>query len=590
VRNLGFSRILGIFYLIRINFKSQQINHIRTPFLTAGNLMTDFQVSDFFSGFIGNIPFFQHSNFRPKFLLFSDYLKKLLPNIDKGRLAFKIDLFCKLVSKTAVSGDIEEKFIRNLRKKYGNYCKDKSRLMLPGVVPLKQKTKFVPLKIVKIPDKLLAEFNYHKFLRIRSFPNLKTFRYPLETLLASIFYDKRFDNELSFFPLAKTGSVFTSNLLSYFYANDFFLLKDFAFFREIFSRKNLHFFYASLDSVSNFRVKFGKLSPIFRYFYLKRERLKFIFSHHLLGDISPFVYAIALNWLSHYRLLRSILLDAKSFFKKMKFSKRYFLPFFEAIFLFSFFDVFLTVSYVLRDYFFRFVLFLILSFFLSDCLVILFLFLAFFSSLVFFVHFLRVKQFLLFFSYTRPFFFNFTYWFYSLIRSFLFQKPVIFLLLNSVGFVFTHVFFRLLYFVLFFSFVLFLLLFLFQFDFLNLIFTVFSFKLNFLWLDSLNVLILLSSNDFYVKDFFLMDFYRPFITLHINFFFLFIFCLFLFVFFFRFLNFVLVLVKRFSFSSLFFKFRLSPFRLLKELDLLISMSESENLFIKTNIYKKGYKR
>ena len=339
-RNLGFSQILGILYLIRTNFKSQQISHLKTNFLTGGSLITDFQASDFFSGFIGRMPFFHYSSFRPKFLLFSEYLSKLLPNIDKGRLAFKIDLFCKLVSKNVTTDDIEEKFVRNLRKKYGSYCNDKSRLILSGAVPLKYKAKFVPLKIVKVPDKLLAEFNYHKFLRMRSFPSLKTFRYPLETLLTSIFYDKRLDNELFFFPLAKNGSMVTSNLISYFYQNDFFLLKDFAFFREIFSRKNLHFFYASLDSVSNFRVKFGKVSPIFRYFYLKRERLKFIFSHHFLGDISPFVYAIALNWLNNYRLLRSVLLDANSFFSKIKFSARYSLPFFETIFLFNFFDIF----------------------------------------------------------------------------------------------------------------------------------------------------------------------------------------------------------------------------------------------------------
>ena len=338
-RNFGFFQVLSISYLIRNNLKNQDTLHRRLPFLIQNNFLSDFEVSNFFSNFSSNKGFYQHSNFRSRFLLFSEYLKKLSPDIKTGYLAYKIDLFSKFVINGKPKNDEELEFMRALRKKYGILCKRKLKPIISKEIPPVYRKKFVPLKIIKVPDKVIREFKYHSFLRVRSFPDLKSFRFSPETLISSVFYDKLFDFESSFYPQSKSGSALTSDLFNYFYLSDSSLMKDFIFFRKVFSRKNLQFFFSGLDLSSNFRIKFSKISPIFRYFYLKRERLKFVFSHNLVGDISPFTYVIALNWFNYYRVLRSILFDVFSFFGNSKVVFRLNFPRFGSFYFFVYLNI-----------------------------------------------------------------------------------------------------------------------------------------------------------------------------------------------------------------------------------------------------------
>lgn len=255
-RNFGFFEILGISFLIRNEFKKYEFIHKSLSFINFNSLNTDLLLNNFLNKLLtkdlaNNLydtkfsTFFNVSNFKSKFLPF-----------DNSFSNFKMN---------------------NLRH---NFSK------------------------IKIKSDIIPEFEYHKYLRLRDSRNFNLFRFRKSIDPKDIYFDSALD-DIAFFKTNDSSNNFLNfDFMQSFYNDDLVFHKEISFFRNVFSRKNLSFFYDDLDSLSNFRINFSKIAPLFRYFYLKREKLKYLFSMYTFGNINYFSFSILFNWILLYRVLR----------------------------------------------------------------------------------------------------------------------------------------------------------------------------------------------------------------------------------------------------------------------------------------------
>lgn len=255
-RNFGFFEILGISFLIRNEFKKYEFIHKSLSFINFNSLNTDLLLNNFLNKLLtkdlaNNLydtkfsTFFNVSNFKSKFLPF-----------DNSFSNFKMN---------------------NLRH---NFSK------------------------IKIKSDIIPEFEYHKYLRLRDSRNFNLFRFRKSIDPKDIYFDSALD-DIAFFKTNDSSNNFLNfDFMQSFYNDDLVFNKEISFFRNVFSRKNLSFFYDDLDSLSNFRINFSKIAPLFRYFYLKREKLKYLFSMYTFGNINYFSFSILFNWILLYRVLR----------------------------------------------------------------------------------------------------------------------------------------------------------------------------------------------------------------------------------------------------------------------------------------------
>lgn len=259
VRNFGFLEILGIFFLIRNDLKKYESLHTSLAYMNFSSLNTDLLINNFLNQFIN------------KSIIQNGY-----DNLFSSTPFFDFKKFKNIFSKQYVS--LNKFKQNNFRNKF--------------------------LK-VQIRNDLFPEFEYHKYLRSRHSRNLHVFRLRKAIAPHDLYFDPILD-KLDYFHSNSVSNIFLNfDFLKFFYADDLMFMKDFTFFRNIFSRKNLSFFYDNLDSMSNFRIMYNKISPIFRYFYLKREKMKYIFSMYTFGNINYFSFSILFNWLLTYRILRT---------------------------------------------------------------------------------------------------------------------------------------------------------------------------------------------------------------------------------------------------------------------------------------------
>jgi len=166
------------------------------------------------------------------------------------------------------------------------------------------------MNYIRIESNIFPEFEYHKYLRGRSLRNSKIFRLRKMVDPFNIYMDKNLD-AISFFQIPYQVEISTNflsdfDLLKSFYKTDFYFFKEFNFFRHVFSRKNLSFFRFDLETSSFFRLKFNKLSFLFRYFFFKRERFKYALTSYNFGNVNSFSFSTIINWISNYRILRAV--------------------------------------------------------------------------------------------------------------------------------------------------------------------------------------------------------------------------------------------------------------------------------------------
>ena len=258
-RNFGFFKILAILFTIRNDLKKYEIIHRNISFNAFSNFYSDLLMNLFLTRFKSVFPDLLTAKFSPA---------ERLPLLN----------------------------FLNFRRIMGlPYQKIKHF----------KKAKNSDLKTLEIKNDFFVEFEYHKYLRSRNFRNLRTFRFR-KVLEPLDFYKDPTLDALSTFDSSK-NAFSNFDPLKFFYHDDLMFSKNLLYFREVFSRRNLSFFYDDLDRLSNFRLKYSKISPLFRYFYLKRERLKYALTMYSFGNINNFSFAIVMNWLSNYRILRATL-------------------------------------------------------------------------------------------------------------------------------------------------------------------------------------------------------------------------------------------------------------------------------------------
>ena len=587
-RNFGFAQILSFLYLLRNNFKSFQIQQLKTSPSIVNRFLLDFEISKFFK--INSVSaikpdrfFYQHVSFFNRLNLFLLYMNKISPDLRTANILRKLNFISRNTNL------LRKKFMPQISVTSSEWSNSvlaqhvfHSRTLFNKKFPTNYRLKFVQLGVLKLPDKLINEFQYHNFLRQRDFKSLQTFRFNSELISPAFLYDKQFDHEFSFFPSTSRFALssITSNLFSLFYMNDRLFFFDLQLFRSVFSRKNLHFFYPDLDSSSNFRGKFLKISPLFRFFYLKRERFKYIFSYNFLNEISPFIFSIAINWLTYYRLLRVLLLAISKSYSNSWFVFRGMLPRFSLSFVFLNLDSLNLMFSFLKNFFFLniFFFFLMLYFFSDDLFIFIIYIFFFFYNIFRFLLLFRIRRIELLFSYFRPFSFQnflpylsafFSYFFFLFFpnisyRSFFFRS----LIIKSKFF---------------FKFLVFLIMFLFF----------YCFKI-FMLIDNYSLFFIFILDDVFFYNFDLNLYYRLVIKFSVSWLF------FLSFFFFVSLN---VIIKMFKTNLLLLSFYLigkflnfilfkkmkffSAGSLMKELDLLIKISEFELQFIRDKFKKKN---
>jgi len=268
-RNLGFLEILGIFFLVRNDLKRYEIIHARVGFQIFNSVTADIAVNEFLYRYLLN---FEKTIFNQR----GAGLYNRLPFFD----------FTLLRSKFSVPLEALSKFKK-----------------------LAGKNEFSRVQLKK---DIFPEFEYHKYLRSRDLRNLSLFRFRKSLEPVDLYLDPLLD-ELKAFDSNHVCSASQSfDFLKAFYVDDHLFNKLFGYLRYVFARKNLSFFYDNLDRLSVFRIRYAKLSPLFRYFYLKREKLKYLSTLYVFGNINPFTFSIVLNWIQNYKILRAVLTLYKS--------------------------------------------------------------------------------------------------------------------------------------------------------------------------------------------------------------------------------------------------------------------------------------
>lgn len=275
-RNLGFFQILSIFFSIRNDLKKYEIMHMKNSSIFFNTFNVDFILYDFL---------FNYKN--------------------KNSLNFtKSFSFNKLFGKSFLFEKMSS-YEGNLNK-FKNINVDKYRY-------------------IKINSDVFSEFEYHKYLRTRSSRSVETFRFR-KFLNPVDFHSIKTLDHLADFDSNTFSAFINFDSLQNFYNDDFFFFKNLVFFRNVFARKNLSFFHNDLDKLSAFRLKYNKISPIFKYFFLKRERLKYALTSYNFGNINSFSFITISNWILNYRILRAII----NIFDRQKsifFNKNFFFKF-----------------------------------------------------------------------------------------------------------------------------------------------------------------------------------------------------------------------------------------------------------------------
>lgn len=357
-RNKGFLEVLSILFLIRNDLKKYELVHCRGSFTLFNSLNTDFLVNNFLRKYYLDIVRFDSNEIR----------KKSAPIFDFKKFRKKCGPIKNLRRLSKVSAKVQSRFQR-----------------------------------VKINNDLFPEFEYHKYLRVRDLRTLRLFRFRKAIEPVDFHFDSALDSLFEY--KNDRPKVSNPDLLKIFYNNDILYYKDLKYFRAVFSRKNLSFFYDDLDKLSNFRGRYGKISFLYRYFYLKRERFKYVFSLFSFGNVNAYSFSVILNWILHYRILRSVILffnkkDSSLLFRRPK------LPQFQINFFMAFFDCLISTYNYLLMYFLVFFLLLLCGFSLSKFYPIFFIL----SLLWVWFSFARIKflfahsNFFSFALYKRPFF------------------------------------------------------------------------------------------------------------------------------------------------------------------------------------------
>lgn len=269
-RNLGFLEILGIFFHVRNDLKKYEQIHSRVGFQVFNSVTADIAVNEFLYRYLLNFG-------------------KTITNQRGANLRDRLPLFdFKLLrSKFRAPSEALDKFKK-----------------------LSGRNEFSRVQLKK---DVFPEFEYHKYLRSRDLRNLKLFRFRKSLEPVDLYLDPLLD-ELQAFDSnhVRNSSSPSFDFLKTFYADDHMFNKLFGYLRYVFARKNLSFFYDNLDHLSVFRIRYAKLSPLFRYFYLKREKLKYLSTLYVFGNINPFTFSVVLNWIQNYKILRAVLTLYKS--------------------------------------------------------------------------------------------------------------------------------------------------------------------------------------------------------------------------------------------------------------------------------------
>lgn len=261
-RNIGFLEILSIFFLVRNDLKKYEIMHTQISSHVFNSATVDIAVSNFLYQYLLN--FEKASNAQREMSS-----QQKLSSVD----------FTMFKSKFKVPLEALEKFKRSKKK--------------------------IEFERVQLKRDLFPEFEYHKYLRSRDFRNLSLFRFRKSLEPVDFYFDPLLDDVRVFD--SNHTSFMSFDFLKVFYIDDASFTKLLGYFRYVFARKNLSFFYDDLDRLSIFRVRYAKLSPLFRYFYLKREKIKYLSALYVFGNINPFTFSIVLNWIQNYKILRAVL-------------------------------------------------------------------------------------------------------------------------------------------------------------------------------------------------------------------------------------------------------------------------------------------
>jgi hypothetical protein len=547
VRNFGFLEILGIFFLIRNDLKKYEALHTSLAYLNFNSLNTDLLVNNFLNQFLKKNSVYSNNTFSPvsffSFAKFKSIFYKQYASLNKFKYS-------------------------NLRNKF--------------------------LKI-QIRNDLLPEFEYHKYLRSRNSRNLSVFRLRKTLDPHDLYFDSTLDKLEHFNSNSKINTFLSFDFLKVFYNDDTMFNKELMFFRNVFSRKNLSFFYDDLDSLSNFRILYKKVSPVFRYFYLKREKMKYIFSMYTFGNINYFSFSILFNWLLTYRILRTTKNLFFSFNNSFLVFRNRISPKFSLISLSTVLDyIIITFNACLNGAVYL-LIFLFFSFCFSIFPISWFLFIFFLFKFVFFYRLLSKMNFYIKYTEKRAQFFSFLstffniFWFVNFHKNF-FKR-------------FTFSFRYFLNLSLFMFFLLLFILYLFYFDFSILIFF-FCSKFNCFYdlHDGFLVLYCLNSNQVELLCavfLHLNDLYLFFLTVMVffsslRFFFFFNSNLSAKIFYFdsvllvRFILFLIKIDKKFNlfyFGSFLSFNKISPYILIEELDFLIRLKKIDNERIKAVLKK-----
>ena len=529
-RNIGFLQTISILFLIRNDLKKYEFVHSRFDYLIQNSLNLEFILNNFFKKSLGN-------------------------KIDVGFLTKFFNF-------------------RNVKSAFSNNYSELDKYKHANL-----RDKFVQLQI---KDDLFPEFEYHKYLRLRDYKNLSLFRLRKRIDPIDIYLDPTLDPLKNF--NANNNYIraeLNVDVLKFFYQDDFSFLKNLLFFRSVFSRKNLSFFYDDLDTLSNFRIKYNKISPIFRYFYLKREKLKYLFSLYSFGNINYFSFSILMNWLSHYKILRNVLNSFSSFNNSFLLFERRSLLHWNLIFLALIFDCLLILFDTLLKFHIVFLLLIFLCYFYSYSYAWVFFVFLIFLNFFSLMHCLNNIYFYVFRIMRKPFLINFFIFFISnfsfyfkilktkaLISRFGFFARFIcnLLLLLVLTFLLFDPFFILSYINCIFSNSNFYFSFendiLFFYFFTDFSFSCFSFSLNSMFFNSLVFCII-----YFVLKFLLFRFVKK-IYFKIDYFFI------------KYFLFLLLKLNRNFFLSLISKISISPYCLLAELDFVLRSKKIENRYIK----------
>lgn len=551
IRNFGFSEILGIYFLIRNDLKKYELLHSALSHMNFNSLNTDLLINNFLNQFIS---------------------KSSVSTISEKAVSTPFFNFKKLKN-------IFSKNYLSLNKfKHENF-----------------RNKFLK---VQIKNDLFPEFEYHKYLRSRHSRNLNVFRLRKTLAPHDLYFDPVLD-KIDYFHSNSVLNTFPNfDFFKIFYTDDSMFMKNFIFFRNVFSRKNLSFFYDDLESMSNFRIVYNKLSPIFRYFYLKREKMKYIFSMYTFGNVNYFSFSVLFNWLLTYRILRTtnnLLYSLNNSF--LVFQNRIF-PKFSLVSLSIILDQIILISNLVLN--FLIVLFVFLLFFVLYFSVISFSWFFFFFFVLKFLFLLKLifkSSFYVKYTERRPQYLSFLYNFFNFFQivnfyKFFFKKFTFsfrFFLNLSIFVLFLFIFISYLFCFDLTVFSHFLMYFNYLYEFQDSVLSIYVFKL---YENQLLFMVYIYLNDFYLflfLFFFFFRFFRVIFFSKINFnpgLRIFSFDNFVLVYFFLFLLKIDTKFKLFHLLSFFKRNNISPYFLLKELDFLIYLKKLENEQIKFLLEKK----